>query len=122
MILFLLLLQGITSPTTPPPRRALKCPSAAEIKQQGLEAAFHALFITASAKQRAGDHQGAIDYFRAALAALPADPQSAPAWNDMGWSLLQVNRPADAVVAFKKALELNPDLERAKNNLAMAEK
>ncbi len=122
-IMFVLALSGITPPSSKaPPPRALKCPSADVIRQQGLEAAFNMLFNIATTKLRAGDHLGALDHYRAALAALPADPQSAAAWNDMGWSLFVLGRVPEAIEAYKKALEINPDLERAKNNLAVAEK
>lgn len=122
VIMFVLALSGITPPTAKAPPRPLKCPSADVLRQQGLEAAFNTLFTIATTKLRAGDHLGALDHYRAALAALPADPQSAAVWNDMGWSLFSLGRVPDAIEAYKKALEINPDLERAKNNLAIAEK
>ncbi|MCC6805854.1 MAG: tetratricopeptide repeat protein [Deltaproteobacteria bacterium] len=90
-----------------------------QLKQASQLGAFNALFAQATIRQKAADHAMAIDLFKAAIAALPDTNTTAPAWNDLGWSLYSLNRDEEAVAAFKKALELRPSFQIAKNNLQM---
>jgi tetratricopeptide (TPR) repeat protein len=50
--------------------------------------------------------------------ALRHDPRSADAWNNLGWSLTQLGFRAEAARAYEQTLVLQPDYERATNNLA----
>jgi len=51
--------------------------------------------------------------------ALHHDPQSADAWNNLGWSLAQLGFRTEAVEAYRAALARNPTHERARNNLQL---
>jgi protein O-mannosyl-transferase len=51
--------------------------------------------------------------------ALRHDPQSADAYNNLGWSLSQLGFRPEAVQAYRAALERNPGHERARNNLQL---
>lgn len=96
-------------------------PAPETLRQQALDGVYESLFAEGTQKEQAGDHQGAVDCFRAALAAVPEKPKSATAWNDLGWSLFQLGRHQDAAAAFTRAVQLRPDFQMARNNLAMAE-
>ena len=61
---------------------------------------------------------GGEEAVRHALAAVAIRPGSAGAWNLVGLTYLGLNRVEDAVTAFKKALEINPELNYVLNNLA----
>jgi len=54
--------------------------------------------------------------------ALALDPQYAKAYGRMGVALSCQNRYGDAVEAYKKALEIDPDNESYKQNLGIAER
>jgi Flp pilus assembly protein TadD len=45
------------------------------------------------------------------------DPNNADAWNNLGWSLAKLGFRADAARAYERTLAIDPDYERAKNNL-----
>ncbi|MCC6805847.1 MAG: tetratricopeptide repeat protein [Deltaproteobacteria bacterium] len=83
---------------------------------------FTGLFARASSRQGAGDHAGAAELFNAAIAVLPDTERTADAWNDLGWSLLMLNKDDDAIAAFRKALMLKPAFPRARNNLEVAQR
>lgn len=51
--------------------------------------------------------------------ALHHDPQSADAYNNLGWSLAQLGFRNEAVEAYRAALTRNPNHERARNNLQL---
>jgi Flp pilus assembly protein TadD len=51
--------------------------------------------------------------------ALRHDPQSADAYNNLGWSLAQLGFRGDAAQAYRAALSFNPEHERARNNLQL---
>ena len=55
-------------------------------------------------------------------AVIRLNPRSYQAHNNRGFCLLKLNRPADARDAFQKALEINPEYDHAKENLASLEK
>jgi Flp pilus assembly protein TadD len=112
---------GCKPPPAPLPP-APPAPSKEQLEHAGREAAFNALYVQAFAKQKAGDHAGAIDHFRAAIAALPDEAKTAGVWNDLGWSLYSIGKVEEAVAAFTKAIALKPDFQIAKNNLAMMQK
>lgn len=52
--------------------------------------------------------------------AFEEDPRDAELWNDFGYFHLQHQRFPEAEQAFRKALELKPELSRAKINLGLA--
>ena len=83
---------------------------------------FDAWFSQGNAQVAAGDHAGAIERFRKAIAALPDTERTASAWNDMGWALQQLGRPDEAVAAYRKALVLRPAFPLARNNLDAAQR
>jgi Flp pilus assembly protein TadD len=47
------------------------------------------------------------------------DPRSADAWNNLGWSLAQLAFRDQAAAAYRQALALRPDDERARSNLRL---
>ena len=110
---------GPTAATGASAATGLPSATVEQLKQASQLGAFNALFAQASIKQKAGNHEVAIDLFKAAIAALPETNTTAPAWNDLGWSLYSLNRDEEALQAFKKALELRPSFQIAKNNLQM---
>jgi tetratricopeptide (TPR) repeat protein len=49
-----------------------------------------------------------------------ANPRSADAWNDRGWSQHQLGFARASIASFIRALQIDPGLQRARNNLALA--
>jgi tetratricopeptide (TPR) repeat protein len=49
-------------------------------------------------------------------------PDSATAWNNLGWSLGNLGFRTEAIRAFRQAIALDPEMELARNNLAWAER
>src|SRR5262249_35251673 len=80
-------------------------------------AEFQAWLAQGNARLRAGDHEGAADALRKAIAAMPDTDRTANAWNDLGWALQQLGRPEEALAAYRKALLLRPEFPLARNNL-----
>lgn len=78
---------------------------------------FSAIFNQASTRQNAGDHAGAVPLFEKAIAAFPDQDRTANAWNDLGWSLYNLERYDESIKAYKKALLIRPTFERARNNM-----
>jgi tetratricopeptide (TPR) repeat protein len=64
-----------------------------------------------------GDNDQAIKAWQQAL---QHDPRNALAANDIGTAYMLKQQPATAVTWFQKAIELDPALQLAKNNLAWA--
>jgi len=62
----------------------------------------------------------AIAAYRAWLAANPASPQRFAAWFNLGVLLMQVPQRAAAIIAYRQALALKPDLYQAAVNLGVA--
>jgi Tfp pilus assembly protein PilF len=65
-----------------------------------------------------GHHLAAALSYRAVLA---QDPSSADAWNNLGWSLLQLGFVREALGPFERAAALAPQDERPRNNLHAAQ-
>ncbi|KAK9711824.1 hypothetical protein K7432_007550 [Basidiobolus ranarum] len=63
------------------------------------------------------EYDKAIDCFRAALASRPNDYLL---WNKLGATTANSQKPAEAIDAYFKALELNPAYIRARYNLAVS--
>ena len=76
-------------------------------------------FMTGLRFAAARDYADAAIAYRAAAGSEPGD---ADAWNNLGWSLDQLGWHDDAIVAYGQAVALRPDFERARNNLAAAER
>ncbi len=70
-----------------------------------------------TSNQRTGDQVGAERLFRRGLAIAPEDPEIHAA---LGWTLFQLERPAEAIEAYRFALSKKPDDARTHNNLALA--
>ena len=75
------------------------------------------LRLQADAQLRAGQHEAAARLHAEAIELLPDAPTVADSYNDMGWSLQQLERLPEAVEAYQKALDLRPGFKRAKANL-----
>jgi Ca-activated chloride channel homolog len=65
-----------------------------------------------NAQYRAGDYQAAEQAYRQAI----ADKNTAQSWHNLGNSLAQQQRYADAAAAYEQALALEPDLTAAADN------
>jgi Flp pilus assembly protein TadD len=76
--------------------------------QQTLTAGLNAL----NARQFAD----AAEWFRAGIL---ADPRSADAWNNRGWAQYQLGFIPIARASFERALQIDPNHGRARNNLAL---
>jgi tetratricopeptide (TPR) repeat protein len=77
---------------------------------------YQSAFDAGLAEMRSNDWLDAACANRGALA---HDPFSADAWNNLGWSLAQLGFRTEAAQAYEKALAIQPDHERARNNLAL---
>ena len=80
----------------PPPRNA----SASELE------------IQADTLRAEKSYADAIDYYRAAIKKAP----TAPLWNKIGITELQIGRHKDAIKSFDRAIKLEPKLAEAYNN------
>jgi len=63
-----------------------------------------------------GDWQTAVNANREAIR---LDPTSADAFNNLGWALAQLDRRDEAIRAYERALAINANHERARNNLRL---
>src|SRR6516164_1052585 len=61
-----------------------------------------------------GDYSAAVEKLKTATALMSTNAQ---AWNDLGVAYQHVGRPADAVVAYQRALTLDRDMVEAHYNL-----
>uniref|UniRef100_A0A914XHP5 Peroxisomal targeting signal 1 receptor n=1 Tax=Plectus sambesii TaxID=2011161 RepID=A0A914XHP5_9BILA len=64
-----------------------------------------------------GNFDRAIDSLQAALTVKPEDPR---VWNRLGATLANSDRPAEAVAAYSRALDLYPGYVRARYNLGIS--
>jgi tetratricopeptide (TPR) repeat protein len=65
-----------------------------------------------------GNYAEAIHAWRRTL---EMDPKSAPAANDIGIAMMMEKQPAAAIPWFQQAIQLDPTMQLAKNNLAWAQ-
>ena len=72
----------------------------------------------AHVRAQAGRHHQALDDARALVAAHPR--RSAGDWFNLAYLLEQVQQPAEAEAAFREALSLDPQLDRAWYGLGLA--
>jgi Tfp pilus assembly protein PilF len=70
-----------------------------------------------NARRALGDRGGAEQAYRKAL---DVDAHAADAANGFGVLLVEMNRPADAVPYFERAIAATPDLVEARLNLGIA--
>lgn len=78
----------------------------------------YALASRAHVRAQAGRHAEALDDARALVAAHPR--RSAGDWFNLAYLLEQVQQPAEAEAAFREALALDPQLDRAWYGLGLA--
>jgi tetratricopeptide (TPR) repeat protein len=83
---------------------------------------FDALVSQGKERLEAGDRAQAVELLRRAIAVAPEGDRTAGAWNDLGWTLLQLGRDEEAIAAFRKALLLRPVFPLARNNLDAAQR
>ena len=93
----------------------LPADSIAKIQEQFLDA--YSFLRAGMANERTGNYPGAV---RAYLRGLEVEPDNVELLNAMGFSLFQQGKSAEAVVAFEKALEVDPKHWKAHNNIALA--
>lgn len=84
-------------------------------EQAKKNAAIKKFFDDGVAAANAGNHQGAIDAFTNAAAAMPT---CADCYYNIGVSSIQLKKEAEAEAAYKKAIELRPAYPEAYNALA----
>src|SRR5882762_9613240 len=75
-----------------------------------------AMLARGVALQLDGDLEGACREYEAALA---AEPQSAVAWNNLGFARTQQGRLDEAVDCYERALQIDPSRSMAHANLAL---
>lgn len=63
------------------------------------------------------EYDKTLDCFRAAI---KCDPNNALGWNRLGASLANSNHPEQAIEAYTRALQLNPNFVRARYNLGVS--
>jgi len=82
---------------------------------------YHAVFQRAYVATRAEQHEQAVDLYHQAFGLMPPNAEAAPGiWNNLGWSLAQLQQIEEAVAAYEMALRLKPDYPLARNNLEVA--
>lgn len=81
---------------------------------------YERLFSKAKTLADQGRITEAVETYRSALAVLPADRKSAGGYNNLGWALQGLGRLDEAIDAYQRAIELDPELSVARNNLAAA--
>lgn len=69
-------------------------------------------------KQMEGDHQGAIDIYKAITR---QQPRFGLAWNNMGLAYREIGEPEEAISCFRRAVAFAPDMAEAWNNLGVAQ-
>ncbi|XP_004714455.1 small glutamine-rich tetratricopeptide repeat-containing protein alpha [Echinops telfairi] len=74
--------------------------------------------LEAAAYSKLGNYTGAVQDCERAIC---IDPSYSKAYGRMGLALSSLNKHAEAVTHYKKALELDPDNESYKSNLKIAE-
>ncbi|KAF7236386.1 Small glutamine-rich tetratricopeptide repeat-containing protein alpha [Varanus komodoensis] len=78
----------------------------------------HAASCLAAAYSKLGNYAGAV---RDCERAIHIDPKYSKAYGRMGLALSSLNKFSDAVIYYRKALELDPDNETYKSNLKVTE-
>ena len=85
------------------------------LKQRPHDPTAHAMLAVLAYKKR--DYKDAVANFRESSAVLPSQPK---AMAEYGACLVQVNQPAEAVPVFAGLLELQPDNQGVRYDLALA--
>src|SRR6202022_486508 len=74
-------------------------------------------YLLAVAQERSGDEAAAAESFASGLA---LDPNDLPAIVSLGWSDLRRNKPAEAELKFRRALDIQPQTPGALRGLAQS--
>lgn len=85
-----------------------------------LRAAAETAAAYSALARRRGAADDWLDAAGAARRAAALAPDSAQAWNDLGWARLKLGFPRRAAECFERSLELDPDAGRARANLQLA--
>lgn len=106
-----------------------QCPESAVLRATGIQRELETLAVDANdflktpqlesdeflrAAQAAVDQQRLIEALESYRKAIAADPENADAWLGLGYVNQELNRKKDAISAFKKYLELNPEAPNRK--------
>ena len=75
------------------------------------------LFATGNALAASGDYHGALACYEQVRVMRPADPM---VYNNIGAALSRMCRPEAAVVAYRRAIGIAPELHASRNNLGNA--
>jgi Flp pilus assembly protein TadD len=93
----------------------LPADSIAKIQERFLDA--YSFLRAGMANERTGNYPGAVRSYRRGL---EIEPDNVELLNAMGFSLFQQGKSKEAVVAFEKALAVDPKHWKAHNNMALA--
>jgi eukaryotic-like serine/threonine-protein kinase len=112
----------VISTALPPPSTAARATTPAAPPPSG--ASGHALNDQGYARMRSGDYGGALPALQQAVQKLrgvgPSDPYEAYANYNLGYTLLQLNRCADAIPYLQRAQQLEPQRSEPGRALARA--
>lgn len=106
------------APDDPVVRRYLNFQPGEKVVLQTAPAATPESLLNESlSRYQAGDYLGCIDLARKAIA---IRPNYAEAWTNVAAGYMQLRKWDDSIAAAQKALEINPSMELARNNLNFA--
>jgi tetratricopeptide (TPR) repeat protein len=75
------------------------------------------LFASGNALAASGDYHGALACYEQVRVVRPADPM---VYNNIGAALTRLRRPEAAVIAYRRAIGIAPELHASRNNLGNA--
>src|SRR5580698_1561042 len=71
------------------------------------------LFASGNALAASGDYHGALACYEQVRVVRPADPM---VYNNIGAALTRLRRPEAAVIAYRRAIGIAPELHASRNN------
>lgn len=77
-------------------------------QQAQSESVANAVLVNGTKLYGKGDYEGAIKEFKTAIGLAPQSKSSAEAYNFIANSYLKLNKPEDAISAYKASINLNP--------------